>query len=295
MAVVHLGGGLSRDAYAAEVTVAAPHAAASGPYAVLLPRGPRDRDLDARTHREHDLLARLHALPVRLPFRVPEPLAVVLRPDAAVLVRGFIRGVELDLRAGRQRAFTPWDIVGQVAAGVHAVDVAPLADLYPRPLTRRAFAEAELTLALHGLDGPEVRTARAWAGAHLPPDSPAVLVHGDLLGQNILVDPSADPALAVVDWEYARLGDPAYDLAIVTRGGRQPFQTAGGLDLLVDAYRAHGGAADVTRDHVRIFELCLICGWHRETLAGHGPAGHGPDQTLAQLRAFIRRLGTGAA
>ncbi|MES1178233.1 MAG: phosphotransferase [Myxococcales bacterium] len=41
---------------------------------------------------------------------------------------------------------------------------------------------------------------------------------------------------AVIDWEYTALGDPAYDLAIVTRGARRPFQNrprsrqvAGGL------------------------------------------------------------------
>jgi thiamine kinase-like enzyme len=29
---------------------------------------------------------------------------------------------------------------------------------------------------------------------------------------------------AVIDWEYAIRGHPAYDLAIVTRGTRRPFQ-----------------------------------------------------------------------
>ena len=74
---------------------------------------------------------------------------------------------------------------------------------------------------------------------HVPPDEPSVLLHGDLLGQNILL--AVDGPHHVIDWEYATRGDPAYDLAIVTRGVKQPFQIAGGLDRLRDAYRAQSG------------------------------------------------------
>ncbi len=40
---------------------------------------------------------------------------------------------------------------------------------------------------------------------HLPPATPSTLVHGDLLGQNILLGLSKPDA--VIDWEYAQLGD----------------------------------------------------------------------------------------
>jgi hypothetical protein len=42
---------------------------------------------------------------------------------------------------------------------------------------------------------------------------------------------------------HPRRSGPAYDLAIVTRGVRQPFQIGGGLGRLLDAYAAAGGAS----------------------------------------------------
>jgi len=74
-----------------------------------------------------------------------------------------------------------------------------------------------------------------------------VILHGDLLGQNILLGPGDRPT--VIDWEYARYGDPAYDLAIVTRGVKRPFQVVDGLARLIDAYQRYGGS-EVMGDHV---------------------------------------------
>jgi aminoglycoside phosphotransferase (APT) family kinase protein len=41
----------------------------------------------------------------------------------------------------------------------------------------------------------------------------AVLVHGDYGPQNCLLGPAAHEVIAVVDWEWARAGDPVEDLA----------------------------------------------------------------------------------
>jgi aminoglycoside phosphotransferase (APT) family kinase protein len=59
------------------------------------------------------------------------------------------------------------------------------------------------------LEAAEARDARAWALAHLPPADPSSVLHGDLLGQNILLDPGASLPFALIDWEYALRGDPA--------------------------------------------------------------------------------------
>ncbi|MEU5695185.1 phosphotransferase [Actinosynnema sp. NPDC020468] len=40
-----------------------------------------------------------------------------------------------------------------------------------------------------------------------------VVVHGDFGPQNLLVTPTAEDVVAVVDWEWCRLGDPVEDLA----------------------------------------------------------------------------------
>jgi aminoglycoside phosphotransferase (APT) family kinase protein len=109
------------------------------------------------------------------------------------------------------------------------------------------------------------------------------MVHGDLLGQNILIGLDCPPA--VIDWEYAVLGDPAHDLAIVTRGAKRPFQLDRGLDKLLDAYHRHGGRDGVSREHVRVHELCMCAGWYRAALAGANV--HRADQERGRLRGLL--------
>ena len=64
----------------------------------------------------------------------------------------------------------------------------------------------------------------------------------------------------MIDREFARIGDPAYDLAIVTRGNRKLFGLADGLTRLVDAYRQAGGTG-VTATDVLCRELILVLRW----------------------------------
>jgi aminoglycoside phosphotransferase (APT) family kinase protein len=130
-----------------------------------------------------------------------------------------------------------------------------------------------------------MRDARQWALENLPPAHRGVLLHGDLLGQNVLLTPGHSPT--VIDWEYARYGDPAYDLAIVTRGAKRPFQIADGLARLLDAYRHHGGR-EIKAEHVHIHELTLIAGWYRTALNERGPLA--AAQELDRMRGLLRRL-----
>lgn len=132
---------------------------------------------------------------------------------------------------------------------------------------RRAHALAELE-QLEEL--PEFFDTHNWALEHLPPDEPSVLIHGDLLGQNTDTSnvPSAvDEGLAVIDWEYAMLGDPAYDLAIVTRASKKPFAIDRGLERLLDAY-ATFGQRRIAAHEVHFYELCLLARWYRDSLDG---------------------------
>jgi len=174
-------------------------------------------------------------------------------------------------------------ILGQLAAAIHAVDVTAWRSCPPGAATRRAHAE-ELMRVFDDLEGTETGPAQEWAVQHLPQDRAAVLVHGDLLGQNILMFPDEPPA--VIDWEFCRMGDPAFDLAIVTRGVRRPFQMARGLDRLLDAYAAAGGDP-ITRSEVHFYELCLAARWYREALQGRG--SEPPEQALAKLKGILRR------
>lgn len=277
--VSKIGDGLSRDVFAASVE----HADGTDQaYAVLVPRRDADAELGERTVRELRLLAQLQGRV--FPFRIPPLLGAMQDGKQVVLVRHCVQGVPLDLRAGRQHAVRPWEIVAEIAAAIHGVHGADVTDVAIGFETRRAHAIDQLSV-FEGLDSPEMRAAHAWAREHLPPDDPATLVHGDLLGQNILL--AFDGPHHVIDWEYALRGDPAYDLAIVTRGAKQPFQMAAGLDRLLESYEAHGGRG-VTREHVQLHELCLVAHWYREALAGRG--SQPPAFELDRMRALVRRL-----
>ncbi len=276
-----IGMGLSRDIFATQVEVAPDPGGVSGPYVVLLPGRDAVPGLDARTAREVAVLERLG--PLHLSFRVPRVLGAIPESGRLALVREFLEGIDLDLRAGRQASVRPWEVVGRIAAAIHNIDLVGFRDVLLGHSTRREHGEAVLEV-FTGLEDAVARDAHAWAQAHLPPDTPAVFVHGDLLGQNILLCPEVSPA--VIDWEYAIRGDPAYDLAIVSRGTRRPFQVERGLERFLEAYAAAGGRPLTVAD-VRFHELCLAAGWYREALTGRG--AEPPDQARLRLRGILAR------
>jgi aminoglycoside phosphotransferase (APT) family kinase protein len=283
--VTKIGEGLSRDVFAATVEISPDPDGLSGAYAVLLPGRDRDSGLDERTRREIQILQRLAKHD--LPFRIPRVLTTRSDAGRILLVRSFLRGVPLDLRAGRQPSVRPWEIVALLAATIHALDLADFKGLLPGEATRREHAQAALQI-FDDLDmpEPEVKDARAWAREHLPPDESSVLLHGDLLGQNILLMPREPYGL--IDWEYARRGDPASDLAIVTRGVRRPFQIDRGLKRLLDDYVRLGGC-HVEPAHVHLHELCMVATWYRDSL--DSKRNEPPDQALARLRGLLKRVG----
>jgi aminoglycoside phosphotransferase (APT) family kinase protein len=285
-----------REAYVAAVSVTPDANALSRTWVVLVPRrdadiGDDDDDTDvssAACRRELQVLEALQ-LQQPLPFRSPKPLGCLPGPHGTALVREFIPGIPLDLRAGRQGKVRPWEVVAEVAAGVHEVDTQGLPQSFVQDrATRRDHALIALR-TIEALQLPEARDAEAWAREHLPPAEPATLLHGDLLGQNILLDPTEPVPYAAIDWARAEMGDPAYDLAIVTRGVRQPFQIAGGMQHLLEAYgKARGGDAHVTLEQVRFHELCLAALWCKAAMAAGPNNGIEPaEEAIALLRRVL--------
>lgn len=103
----------------------------------------------------------------------------------------------------------------------------------------------ELFLRSPHLPSPAIAAQFAWLLDHLPamPGRPSLL-HGDIGFHNFLFDDGR--LTAVLDWEFAHLGDPAEDLAYVRN------TIGGSLDwpAFVAAYRAAGGTdVDDTRLH----------------------------------------------
>ena len=61
------------------------------------------------------------------------------------------------------------------------------------------------------LESPQFDAAATWLRANTPDFAPAVVCHGDLHPMNLLFD--GKRVVAVLDWELARLADPAFDVA----------------------------------------------------------------------------------
>lgn len=281
---VHLGAGLSRDAFTVELTVAPDAERISDFYVVLLPRAEVEGDIDRRVRREMAALSALEGASV--PFRLPRALGAWPDRHGTVLARTFVRGIPLDLRAGRQPNVRPWAVIGEIAVAIHRTDAMALVP--PADRRTREDHAREALAALATLDVPEARDALAWATEHLPPPEPAHLLHGDLLGQNVLLDPGSEVPFGVIDWECASCGDPAYDLAIVTRCAREPFQIPGGAERLLGAYHDAGGSPSVTLDHLRVHELALAAGWYRDGLADPDLRAHRTTEALHALRRVLR-------
>ena len=265
--VSQVGHGLSRRAFSAGVTLRPDPGGLSGDWIALVPVDPEQPPDLAAEVRLLDWLKTQPLTDVRVP--------TVLATHDGVLLRSFLHGFPVDVKRN-----AGWMTVAEVAVAVHRLAPPPWLPGHP---TRRAHAIAALSL-LEGHEDPVCVDALAWGMANLPDERPASLLHGDLLGQNILAAEDAPPAL--IDWEYAQAGDPAYDLAIVTRGARQPFKLPDGLTALVEAYTEAGGVG-VTVAHVRLFELALAANWYVESLGGR--TQEGPEAMLGRLRGILRR------
>ncbi len=275
--VERVGRGLCRDAYIAEATLRPDPQNRSGRYVALLLRRDAAAECAGRMEHEAKVLAQLEGL--ELPIRVPRLVALRHVDEDLAMVETAVAGGPLEFFVGQSGSLDPLQVVAEVAAAVHAIEPDKLRDL-PGQHTRRGHAEAAVAVC-EGLKEPVIAELSSWAREHLPPEEPAVVLHGDLLPQNIRIELAfgEDPRVGLIDWECTRLGDPAYDLAIVTRGVRRPLKTPGGTRRLIDAYCEASGN-DVALSAVRIYELCLFVSWYRAALE----AGRGSRPAAEQLR-----------
>lgn len=99
-------------------------------------------------------------------------------------------------------------------AKIHHIPLAEVAFL-PSPGERAPYQVA-LDTAYRDLDAleephPALEWGLLWLREHPPRPRPTVLVHGDFRVGNLMVD--EEDLVAVLDWEFAHLGDPREDLA----------------------------------------------------------------------------------
>jgi len=148
--------------------------------------------------------------------------------------------------------------MGAELARIHQIPVDTAVDFLPRPdhgQSPAAWALGGIRTILDALrrHNPVWAYAWRWLDAHAPPDDGVrVVCHGDFRIGNLLVTPEG--LSAVIDWEFAHVGDPHEDLAWPTlRDWRfeQDALTVGGvgtLDRYVAGYHGQGGRpVDPTR------------------------------------------------
>jgi aminoglycoside phosphotransferase (APT) family kinase protein len=123
-------------------------------------------------------------------------------------------------------------------------------DLSLQEATRRYITSIrDLYLSEMVMPSPAVLALYGWLLGNVP-DAPGrpVLLHGDIGFHNFLID---DGRLsAVVDWEFAHIGDPADDVGYVRNS------VGNSLDWgeFMAAYRAAGGP-DLSEERVRFFQI----------------------------------------
>jgi aminoglycoside phosphotransferase (APT) family kinase protein len=107
---------------------------------------------------------------------------------------------------------------------------------------------------------PVLRYVSARLRAHRPPPVPFALVHGDCQPSNVLVADSGERV--VIDWEFARIGDPREDLGYYTQIPMPPNVYTDDPSGFLARYRERTGLTEeqVNPDTVEYF---LVVGMAR--------------------------------
>jgi aminoglycoside phosphotransferase (APT) family kinase protein len=244
-------------------------------------------------NRETKTLRRLQDAGFR--FETPELICRVKDDSGHLigLIESWVRGLPLTLYKGSIYQDRIIPTIAEVAVSVHQLETKKFGHL-------QAFDNSKAhILSKLGSLSPELfkefstaLRAKEWILSRLPENRPSVMLHGDLLPQNIMCHEIRDEwKVALIDWEFATIGDPAYDLAIVTRGDRKIMGINNGLNILLDNYRNAGGI-ELSAVDVQIHELLLFLNWLWDSAEAEKKGrrqGHGPDHYVQRIESLLRR------
>jgi aminoglycoside phosphotransferase (APT) family kinase protein len=242
--------------------------------------------------KEAETLQALHSFD--LPFEAPKLICLVKEDSGAPigLIESAVNGESLSLFCRGVEPEFPLKIIAEAAVAVHKLPKSDFAHLTTRTDGRTHVEEQLRTLPLSLFEQfKETAMARDWILGHLPEGQPSTILHGDLLPQNLLFDDSRDGKVAIIDWECAQIGNPAYDLAIVTRGVRQPLGSADGLRSLVEYYNEIA-AQKISISAVIVHELFFHLDWMAEAMENRARnrfRGHAPEHYAGLLRGILGR------
>lgn len=262
------------------------------PVVVRIPKSDGSDEHPVKLRLAHEVRRRLADRDL-VPFDVPEPLGtsptefglgIVDRPETDTA----LEDLEYDVN--------PVAITAHVAVALHRLDASGFRDLVDGPATRREHAVSALEI-FDRYECNNFRFARKWCETHLPDETPASLLHGDLRGENILVSlpyraPNNagpdDVSISVVDWESVTIGDPAYELAMISQGHRRAFKARGQkVSQLVGHYN-NRAETHIRLHHVRFWEVWLRATLFLRAYEEQGMSGHA-EHLMEVLEAVLRR------
>ena len=250
-----LAGGASKEAWAVST--------ADGRELLLRRAGGGVMHLDSLSLRqEFDVLVVARDAGVR----VPEPIAYLgdLHGREAFVME-LVRGEAI----GRRIVKAPppgLDLqMAEQLARIHAIAPATLPFLPSGDLWERLYAELDSVDEPH----PAIEFGLAWCRERLPLERPRVVSHGDFRLGNLMVDDAG--IVAVLDWEFTHVSDPAEDLAWplvrAWRFGNDAKRLGGIADVapFLDRYAELTGLR-VPDDELLVWEVLGNCKWAMASL-----------------------------
>lgn len=141
------------------------------------------------------------------------PMPRVLWHEAGVLALARVPGRPLD----DSPSSAAWGAAGAIARQIHDADPAyGMPTVFVAQKSLRWLKDDQHFLYERALVDPELFEAHlAIAEQHLAGrTAPLVLLHGDLQAGHVFVD--GDDVVAVIDWADACVGDPMFDIAVLT-------------------------------------------------------------------------------
>ncbi len=245
-----LAGGASKEAWAV--------ATADGRNVFLRRAGGGVMHLDPLSLRqEFDVLVAAREAGVR----VPEPIDYLGDLDGReAFVMERVHGEAIGRRIVRSPPPALDLQMAEQLASIHAISPATLPFLSSGDLWERLYAELDSVDEPH----PAIELGLAWCRERLPLDRPRVVSHGDFRIGNLMVDDTG--IVAVLDWEFAHLSDPAEDLAWplirAWRFGNDAKRLGGIGDVgpFLDRYAELTGLR-VPLDELLVWEVLGNCKW----------------------------------
>jgi aminoglycoside phosphotransferase (APT) family kinase protein len=215
------------------------------------------------------------------------------------LIMDFVEGVSIGRQVVQQpeladvRKVLP-EQMGEQLARIHAIDPTqhPL-DFLSRPRpgfspAQEALAQIREMIVQIKVCNPVLEFGLRWLGKNLPETNQTVVQHGDFRVGNFLVDKAG--LNGIIDWEFARIGDPHDDLAWPCLRdwrygkGELPLGGIGEREPFLQAYEKESGRT-VNRKTLIFWEILGNLRWAVACLAqaNRHLSGGNPNVELASL------------